>query len=173
MFDKFIYGTINQVTMAAALRRSNTYNDSTTDKQKRDFRNDLCEKLKELSTQYKNNNVTERCHLTNIKSLQEYANKNHKKILKKGKLKYGVAQKALNLYLKLLWSIKKIKEPAHCPIDSIIINKLPKDNYKNWTEITTEKQYLKIIKAIRKAANESKLSIAKWELKVYGKGLQE
>ncbi len=45
----------------------------------------------------------------------------------------GIAQKALNLYLKYLWCLGKITEPPHCPFDSIIISEI-KCNIK-WTEM--------------------------------------
>ncbi len=165
IFEKFLIGTINQVTLSAALRRSNTYTENSSNKKRIEFREGLCGKLKELAKGYKNK-VSENQHIENIKLLQKYS-KIHKSVLEGGKIKFGIAQKALNLYLKLLWSQGKVIEPPHCPLDAIIINKLPSEFKCNWTELTKVAEYKKLMKAVKYEAEKKKKSIAKWELKIY------
>jgi len=164
-FKEFINGTLNQVTMNAALQRSNTYEQNTSDRQRRDFREDLCSGLEKIAQNYKSPVSVDK-HLINIQQLQGVSRK-HRDILDGGRIRIGVAQKALNLYLKLLWSLGKIKEPPHCPLDSVIINKLPRACRRNWTEITTVRQYEILMKEVDKKAKEEGKSIAEWELKVF------
>ena len=78
-------------------------------------------------------------------------------------LRHDSAQKALNLYLKLLWCLGKVKEPPHCPFDSIVISKLGKK--LNWTELDDIQPYKDLVNSARTLAG--KLSIAKWELEIY------
>jgi hypothetical protein len=49
-------------------------------------------------------------------------------ILVEGKLRYGVSQKAFNLYLKYLWRVriadgKPSVPPPHCPVDGVVLRK--------------------------------------------------
>jgi hypothetical protein len=168
-FDKFLNGTICQVTLAAALRRSGTYEQEVEDSRKRKFRTNLRKCLREISVQY-SSPVTEDIHCENIKKIQDLAASGFEDILAGGKIRIGVAQKALNLYLKLYWSIARIPTPPHCPIDSRILVKLPGEDWGNWTEINHMSTYKKIINAIRREATNEGLSIAEWELKKYGSG---
>ena len=50
--------------------------------------------------------------------------KNHKNIFTAGQPSFGIAQKALNLFLKYLWCLNISKHPLHCPIDSQILAKI-------------------------------------------------
>jgi len=165
-FDIFVNGTINQVTMAAALRRSNTYEKNATDKQRKKFREGLCLQLEKLAKNYKST-VSVEDHLQNIKLLQEFSKSYHSSILIGGKIKLGVAQKALNLYLKLQWSQGKVKKPPHCPLDAVIINKLPSKPDYTWTEMTSLTQYKSLMEKVKKMADADGKSIAEWELVVY------
>jgi hypothetical protein len=166
MFSKFVNGTNHQVTMAAALRRSNTYSQNVTDKQRKAFREGICGQLEEMAKQY-TIKVSDQQHLKNIKRLQKFAASNHHSVLKDSQLKLGVAQKALNLYLKLQWSQGQIVEPPHCPLDAVIIKKLPIEHQCNWTDLNDLKKYKALIKAVKKLADAEGKSIAEWELVAY------
>ena len=50
--------------------------------------------------------------------------KDHGDVLNGGKLFFGVAQKALNIYLKYLWCSNFDVRPPHCPFDYDIISRL-------------------------------------------------
>ena len=82
-------------------------------------------------------------------------------------MKFGHAQKALNLYLKYRWCLDQAQEPPHFPIDSIILKKVPGFERFRWTRMESEEEYKEIISAARKQAQKSGLSLARWELKEY------
>jgi hypothetical protein len=111
--------------------------------------------------------VDEQKHCENISDLIKYANTIDYGLLGKNGYKYGVAQKLLNLALKYYWCLGQIKEPPHCPIDKIIIDKTSYRGNVNWTQMLTEREYLQIITAIRSLAEREKRSIAQWELHNY------
>jgi hypothetical protein len=92
------------------------------------------------------------------------------KIFKQGQPSFGVAQKAVNLFLKYLWCLDIFKQPPHCPIDSQILKEIkwnsPKKHgtAKKWSTFS-KKDYEGAISDIEKVRNESKKSsIATWEL---------
>jgi hypothetical protein len=86
-------------------------------------------------------------------------------LLAGGKFRIGTAQKALNLYLKYLWCLGKIRMPPHCPFDAQIIKKIPKSPCQSWTKLKDEEEYLKLVAAANDTANP--LSLAVWELREY------
>lgn len=111
--------------------------------------------------------VGEQQHCRNIQKLVDYANKIENGLLGEDGYKYGVAQKILNLSLKYYWCLGQIQEPPHCPVDRIVIDKTQYRGMINWTKILTEKEYLKIISAVKSLAEEENCSIAHWELMNY------
>ncbi len=117
---------------------------------------------------YKNGSDEEQ-HYKNIESLITEANARGKDILGSDGYKYGVAQKLLNLALKYMWCLGHIKEPPHCPIDRIIINKTKYKNKVNWTTIKERKQYEDVIKEIKALASAEGRTPAQWELHNYAR----
>ena len=91
-------------------------------------------------------------------------------------LRLGVAQKALNLYLKYLWCEHRIPTPPHCPFDSNILDKLtlPTGCERRWTQADKVEHYREWVLAAKKQAEkeaqkESKkeVSLADWELRAW------
>lgn len=115
------------------------------------------------------NGCSEEQHYKNIDELIAYANRVNPGILSKSGYKYGVAQKLLNLALKYYWCMGLIKEPPHCPIDRIVINKTKYRNKINWTQITERSQYQRVIEDIKVIADKERLSVAMWELIIFGR----
>lgn len=113
----------------------------------------------EIIPKYKEK-VNEKDHLENMLSTIEYANGLDNGILGPHKYKLGIAQKLLNLALKYYWCLDEIAEPPHCPVDRIIINKTRLKGKVNWTDITKEGEYLKVIDAIRDIAAPQGLSLS-------------
>jgi hypothetical protein len=85
--------------------------------------------------------------------------------LKNGRFRIGIAQKALNLYLKYLWCVGLIPMPPHCPFDSSIIGHLPECMNFNWTAIDSIDDYQKLVNSARKKADDK--PIAEWELELW------
>jgi len=131
------------------------------------FKNKVIDYIRErIIPQYKET-VEELHHCENISGLIDYANEVDTGVLGKDGYKYGVAQKVLNLALKYYWCLGQIKEPPHCPVDKIVIDKTVYRGRVNWTQILKEKEYLGIISAIRALARKEDCSIAQWELNNY------
>lgn len=91
-------------------------------------------------------------------------------ILRGGVLRFGVAQKLVNLYLKYLWVTGYIGLPAYCPIDAIIID-VANRHYTNhellysWTTSDSLMEYMGAIEYLQNVANQDEFSsLAEWEL---------
>jgi len=81
-----------------------------------------------------------------------------------GKLRYGICQKIINVFLKFLWVSNEIETPPHAPYDGIIQAKLNDKKLSPWTEINDPDQYACFVNL----ANEiSKGNIATWELEAW------
>jgi hypothetical protein len=63
-------------------------------------------------------------HIEKISKIKDILTNEFKGILNNNTLRFGVAQKMFNLYLKFLWCIGEIVTPPHCPIDGIVKTKL-------------------------------------------------
>jgi hypothetical protein len=96
--------------------------------------------------------------------------KSHQNIFVDGQPTFGIAQKALNLFLKYLWCLGVFKNkncPPHCPIDSQVLNEI------SWAGETwplfTKTNYDEAIGEI--ILKKSKL-IAEWELPMWRSSLK-
>lgn len=98
------------LTVNGALGRSNTYSESATDAEKSKFRDSLCMELLKCEKLYLKR-VSEADHLKSIIDLSTTLSQRFSPCLKGGCFRIGIAQKALNLYLKYLWCIGIIEEP--------------------------------------------------------------
>ena len=88
------------------------------------------------------------------------------------RFRIGIAQKALNLYLKNLWCLGEITTPPHCPLDRLIIDKLglkwSERSQYDWTKIDDIEKYKELIsRCDHKARERGCENIAEWELEVY------
>jgi hypothetical protein len=95
----------------------------------------------------------------------ESANK-FKDLLFGGKLRYGICQKIINVFLKFLWVSDEIETPPHAPYDGIIQAKLKDKILSPWTEINDPAQYTLFVNLAKEI---SKGNIAKWELEEWNK----
>ena len=153
----------------ASVQRANLYNKNTTKAERDKFRIKVITYVSENIIPTYKKPVGEKEHCQNIVKVINYANQIDMGILGKNGYKYGVAQKMLNLALKYYWCLGEIKEPPHCPVDRIVIDKTIYRNKINWTEILTEEDYLKVIEAVRNLAKGKEYSIPLWELGIYNR----
>lgn len=122
--------------------------------------------------------VTSEEHMKNIQELIGRANAScadffRKGTLGKGTLRFGVAAKMFNLWLKYLWCVGKISiPPPHCAFDRDIIQKRLGFS-QNWTKIDDPNIYcewMKKAEQVRVEENkklpdlEKRSSLAEWEL---------
>jgi len=160
----FILREIFSMTLAAATQRSGLYKPKTPDKARRPFHESLRDLLEELAKGY-TVPVGEEIHIRNIKRIASEISAKHQDVLADGEMRIGLAQKALNLYLKYLWCLGEIPEPPHCPIDGIVLKRVPGCQDVCWTQLDSLDEYRRIIAAAKIAAKGVSLSV--WELDLY------
>jgi len=179
----FLEGEFLSSSISGALQHSSTYaTEKVKDREKvrREIRNVLCELAERYSTK-----VTEVDHVKNIKELAcRVKKKQCGPFLKDGELRFPVAAKALNLYLKFLWCFGKITiPPPHCPFDRGEIQGLLGFKEDDWTKVVDVDVYRKWVRKaeeLRKAedlrderdANNPR-SLAEWELDAWSRAQPE
>jgi hypothetical protein len=154
------------MTLAATTQRSRLYANSPSDQVRKIFHRSFRKKLESLSEAYAQT-VREETHIRSIETLASSMSDQHAEILNGGHMRIGHAQKALNLYLKYLWCFGQIPEPPHCPIDSVILKRIPSFGAVRWTRIDSVADYMKVIGAARNEASQKNMSLSQWELHVY------
>jgi hypothetical protein len=163
---KFLDAEVFGMTLAATVQRSHLYTPGLSEKDREPFQASLREALESAAKAY-TNNVPEAQHVHNIIELASLLSRKHPTLLTDSRMKFGHAQKALNLYLKYLWCLGKLPIPPHCPIDSIILKKIPKFTQVRWTQLDSPEQYEFIIAAAKVKAKEKDIPLAVWELNEY------
>ena len=133
----------------------------------------LRERLRELEVRYANP-VNDEEHKTNIDKLAKDVTSKFENgsVLHKDRFRIGIAQKALNLYLKYLWCLDKVATPPHCPFDSTITAKLPLSEQQKqdlqWTKLDSLAGYQTLVDAGREEIKKTgHSSLSEWELEVY------
>lgn len=150
--------------MTASLQRASVYCQTASESQKSAFREALRTTLRTLENSYAVP-VSEDDHLNNIEFLAARMSEEHASCLVSGHLRIGIAQKALNLYLKYLWCYGFIPIPPHCPFDSRVIARLPKKDQVLWTRLDDLDSYRALVRAAKRVAGDRSLSA--WELTIY------
>lgn len=170
MKKKFLIDQAMVNSIGAAFQHAGVYVQGLKDNDERKdvLRKALAKELQSLVATYANA-VTEEAHYQNIVSLADTLTRQFKDsgILRNGRFRIGIAQKALNLYLKYLWYLGDIPTPPHCPIDRRIIDKLnlnwrERGNY-DWTKLDDIEKYKTLIQNCKDKAGSA--SVAEWELK--------
>jgi hypothetical protein len=159
--DEFLRNEVLTFTAFRALERAETYLDSTPIETKVKLRDVLRKKLEKLGEGY-SIPVPNETHLANIVDLSDELSAQFRGCLREGRFRIGIAQKALNLYLKYLWCLGQIPLPPHCPFDSRVISRLPACRGLNWIDIDDIKLYMQLVKVAKNTAGER--SLAEWEL---------
>ncbi|SKA67356.1 hypothetical protein [Desulfobaculum bizertense] len=118
--------------------------------------------VSELKEKYARGGVQEEEHIETLCAFQRTIEKSHRAVLADGTLRFGSAQKFVNLSLKLLWVVGEIEEPPHAPIDNVIAHALGSE-YK-WTKSTSRSEYSAVVQKCREIASMYAMSPAVWEL---------
>jgi hypothetical protein len=165
--NEFILYEVWMLSTFGAFQRANIYKKGVTEIERKEFRGKLRKFIEDKLIEQYLNDVTETNHVLNIIALSNYTN-DFNSILKNGQINIGVCQKLLNLYLKYLWCLDKIKTPPHFPIDSIIQKELNVLNPTPWTKMTTIEEYLRVIQVAKDLLpNKPYSSIAELELHLF------
>jgi len=164
MKDEFINNEIWTLIFGAAFQRANVYKIINADNLKQDFKKATRQYIeKSVLPKYKRNNIKDEAHIASIQAISNFTS-NYSKLLKGGKLNFGISQKLLNLYLKYLWCQNKLGVPPHFPVDRRIQERLNFKPIISWTKINKVDDYMKIISFARKNKEAKYKSIAEMEL---------
>jgi hypothetical protein len=169
MKEKFLKNEFLTMSVHGALGRSKTYSKHVSELDKSRFRIALREKLKEVGDHYIFQ-IPEKEHLSKIKKIADDLTSSYPHCLKNRRFRIGIAQKALNLYLKYIWCFGLIPEPPHCPFDSIVISYLHDCTDLKWTSIDTIVEYKRLVKSAKMISKDKLLPV--WELEIWLKTVQ-
>jgi hypothetical protein len=149
---------------SGGFQRSWIYKPTSTEEQRSEFRHSLKIYLyKRVFLRFDCKIISEKQLIDTIDRLVSLNSKNI--ALNKNQLKYGNAQKFVNLYLKGMWICGRISTPPHFPLDRVILRKLRLS--ANWTNMDRE-NYLNAIKIAKQNLDRKKFpSIAEWERCIY------
>ena len=169
--EKVIDGMIIRLTFDGGFQRSRIYRSNVSDVKRREFRKYLALELpKILMSIRKSKRYCDDNHCKMIEKFSSNITEKFSRILHRKKFRIGNAQKFLNLYWKVAWILKKTSSrPIHCPFDSIVMKKLPRNVRVAWTKFDTINEYKLLVEAARKAAGA--MNIADWEMELYWKTL--
>ncbi len=149
----------------AAFQHANVYQADVSDAKRLEFRKFVGSQLRTYLSLIP---IPSEVHFGNISLFADivYKQYSEKNILAGDRFRIGIAQKALNLYLKYLWCIKpNFPEPPHCPFDSIVIGQLDSKDWTTWTTLDDIEKYRSLVKAAQEKAGN--MSLARWELKIW------
>ena len=154
--------TAMRESMKSTLGRNRVYSRAEIGNERTAFRSRFASMIRAAAEQYKQP-VPDDQHCATIRTIADSLSTEFKPILRGGRLRYGTAQKMLNLYLKYLWRLARIVEPPHCPVDSVVLG--AGGIAGRWTESDSEEEYRCWIKHLRWKVHP--LSLSQWELKIW------
>lgn len=152
----FIRKELWLLTYSAAFQHALIYTklDKVREKERREFKEGMFEWCNQLVKSQYHDEVSEEQHIENIKDLINYTSEYIPEILDNRRIKFGIAQKILNLYLKYLWCIGDIPVPPHFPVDRIIQDLLKLPERFSWTKMDCAEEYKLIIEQAKKVQME-------------------
>jgi len=157
------------LAIGGAFQRASVYRDGVSETKRRKFREAIKARVRGfVKDRYCGQAVSSEDHIRTVEEISTWVSKEHSAVLSGGRLRIGVAQKLLNLYLKYLWCWGKIREPPHYPFDKTIIDMLQCPRRVSWTELDDIGDYRMLVEAARKAAGDG-LSLAQWELQAFNR----
>jgi len=168
---KFLLKMALDNSVIASFQRGDIYHGAEG---REDVGRELRERLRVFGAKY-HDKVSDSKHCDNIAGLATAMTERfaEDEFLFEGRFRIGIAQKALNLYLKYLWCLGDIPTPPHCPIDRGILEKLKgvPPELSAWTKLDSIEGYMTIIEKCReKAKVDGFKSIAEWELETWTNG---
>ena len=134
-----------------------------------DFRSTLKSELRNLAKGYSSRDLEDEPHIQNIRDLASRLKQSYAEVLNEDELRFGIAQKAVNMYLKYLWCANLDIRPPHCPFDYGIIAALKlnanfehkwtfahEDDYREWVRLAKVAAEARGFKGFR--------ALSEWEL---------
>lgn len=169
---EFIFNEIFQASIYASFSTRNPkYPIYAKDiKKPKTLTSDLKGLVETYILKFKKGDIDENDHFEEIVNISKSISNKYKDVLHESRFRIGIAQKLLNLTLKYLWCMEMIKKPIHCPIDSIVIEKLnPRISNTYWTKLDCIEEYRNYISEINTLAKSQNTSIAEWELNIWNR----
>jgi hypothetical protein len=160
--ENFLSNVAFGITLAGTAQRGKLYNPASSPGERKKFRLALRRSLESLAQRY-SHPVSDETNFANIENLSDTLTAEHRNALG-GRFRIGSAQKALNLYLKMLWCFDRIPTPPHCPFDRIVLSHVPDCERIKWTELDSPSEYRRIVQCARSVSGGS---LAEWELHSY------
>lgn len=170
---EFIQHEVITLSIHGAFQRAKVYvSEASDDSARESLRKRLAILLRDLGSQY-TDSVGGEQHKINIKKIADdlTAEFEGRNLLYENRFRIGIAQKALNLYLKYLWCMGKAERPPHCPFDAGIIDKLKpqltklQKNNLQWTKLDSLEDYQTLVDAgLMKIKTTQYSSLSDWEL---------
>jgi hypothetical protein len=162
----FIKQMILRNTVNAALQRACVYDDGADTKLKEEFKVAAKQWLMEFGERYKRPNTNPELWCDEIQSLSEILNQGFGPYLRDGKIKLGISQKMVSLYLKYLWLISgdQDKKPLFAVLDRGIMKAASVTNAPNWTHLDDKNEYIRVVEAVDEHAQRVFVADgAQWE----------
>jgi hypothetical protein len=156
-------GSINA---AVSVRRGGKIYATGDNNERRAFKKQLAELIRKESERYMHpaGKIPDEQHCESIRRIIGNLSTRSKKCLFDEHLRWGIAQKAFNLYLKFLWRLGILRvPPPHCPVDRVVLRAAGIDG--SWTKCDSEQQYMEWIEKLR--ARAGTLCLSEWEYKVW------
>jgi hypothetical protein len=151
-------------TQSSSFQRANVYAPGVSLERQEVFVQGFRDKLVALEKKYEQPVLPEQ----HFKIIEEFAinlSEGFPDVLRNKKMRIGVAQKAVNLYLKFIWCYGWIPEPPHCPIDGVVLKEVGDDDA--WTKIDSIQEYSEKIEKIKVKKGEK--SFSEWEYDLWNK----
>ncbi len=158
----------DSINSALRVRGERVYRKETHERNKGAFRAEWENLIRQESQRYiqATQPISDDQHCDVIRKISENLSSKFGNILQDAALRYGISQKALNLYLKYLWRLKTVvTQPPHCPVDSVVLRK--GRILGSWTKCKEEKEYRDWIDALRIKAKQKGLSLSEWEYEIW------
>ena len=163
-FLRYEFGILTiKASLATRTEGAPIYLASYKEHQRGPFKDALRKELQNLESAYSNGRVAGPIHCEYIGAFADQLSKSHGEFLNDNRMRFGVSQKFVNLYLKYLWVAGLIEEPPHCPVDGIIRD-LASLKY-DWTTSDSRPEYEAAIATLAKRAHPRSLS--GWELQEF------
>ena len=162
----FIKQMILRNTVNAALQRACVYDDGVDTKLKGEFKVAAKQWLEEFGERYEHSTADSKLWCDEIQRLSEVLDQGFGPYLRDGKIKLGICQKMISLYLKYLWLISgdEEKKPLFAVLDRGIMKAAGVANAPNWTLLDDMEEYIRVVRAVDDHAQRAHLGDgAQWE----------
>lgn len=170
--DQEKWDFLDEELLASSIRgafgHAGIYRGKAPEKRRKELGAELRRLLRKCATAYQSD-VSDEIHNKNIRKLADKLSQDFKDVLKDKRFRIGVAQKAVNLYLKYLWCMGRIRPPPHCPFDSEVLRKARVCGL--WTRANMEDYRLWVEKA-RSVAAGTNSTLSEWELRLWNEKIR-